>query len=220
MRSRARLCVWLALVLLAAPTAIARAQLAGPRVGVTAGLNFARLSFEDDEDVDVKMRTALVFGGFAAMPIQGPLEVELGALYSQQGTDLGEDEGIEGGISLSYLQLPLVAKIGFPIAPRPGTAFRPHAVFGGALGINVGCKVEAAGEGVSGSVDCDHEDVDLKVKTLDFSLIGGIGADVGPFTVGLRYWHGLTNVDDSEDAEEGKNRVISLTLSYSFPLRR
>ncbi|MGO3689729.1 hypothetical protein CAP47_02485 [Psychroflexus sp. S27] len=153
-------------------------------LGLKAGANFAELS-----DISgLSNRTGVTAGAFGAVRFN-MFSVQAELLYSEQGADSDF-----GDIELSYVQVPVLAKIHF------------LRLFNVQVGPQFGFLTDD--KLPSGSA-----------KDADFSLVTGVGAHLGSFRVDARYNFGLTKsisgIDGFGDIES-KNKYFSIALGYSF----
>jgi hypothetical protein len=174
-------------------------------IGVVAGVNFARLTGAGV--VDAKTRTSAVGGLFSRNDFSRNLGFETQLLWSEQGAK-GEVSGVTGTVKLSYLKIPVLFTAAVPTS---NARLTPRFYLGPTVSFRTGCKLAAGILGLSTSVDCS--DADVETKKTDFSILGGVGLDVGPVTVAARYDYGLTKVDDSPLNLDVKNRVFSIVAS-------
>lgn len=195
---------------LAAPAA---AQAPAPRVGLLAGVNFARFTGEDAEETDG--RTAFLGGAFAEFGLGRNFAIRPELLYAQKGAT-GDEDGVDLAFKLGYIQVPLLAQY---TLGSPGAGARPHVYLGPAIGFKVSCSLGGEGGGVSVDIGCDELDGAVDVKGTDIGGIAGIGADIRNVQVGLRYEMGFTNIIDAPDEPSIKNGVLSLYVGYAFRLR-
>ena len=80
--------------------------------GVKAGLNMAKIKFEDDSDNDdVKNRAGFNAGLFLAKPVSTNVGVRVEANFSQQGAKF-EDGAEDGKLNLTYLNVPVLLTAG------------------------------------------------------------------------------------------------------------
>lgn len=185
-------------------TSVSQAQMTGLDIGVTAGVNVATIAGDDDEDLS--NLTGFMVGVSFIHRFTDMWSFQPEIAYSMKGAKF--DDGVdEGEIKLTYIDLPLLAKISLGTAmgqARPALYVGPYAAF------NLSCDIEGGGV----SVDCDA--ADLEPKTMDFGAIAGIGLDFGNINVFARYQFGLTNISDAADAGDAKNRVIQVGGRFSF----
>lgn len=211
-----------AIVLLLSISSLASAQgLTG--YGVKAGLNLANISedWSDDWDgVDKKMRMGFCVGGFVTYSINEMFAVQPEALYTMKGAKWeSSDEGWNDEEKLTYLEIPVLAKITIPTQGN----IAPNLFVGPALGILLSAKYHEEWDSES------HEhDIKDEMKSTEFALVLGAGAEIGmphsAITIDGRYTLGLTNTcepyTDPETGEETecdeKNGVISFIVGYSF----
>lgn len=184
------------------------------RLGAKGGVNFSTLS--GDDLGDVKSRTGFHIGGLVEIPVSERFSIQpevlysaQGAKYEESGTELGVDYSYKTTAKLDYIQVPLMAKFyvvdGFALEAGPQISFLASKK--GELDATIG--------GVTVSSEEDLEDI----SSIDFSL--GAGASyrlpMGVF-FGARYNFGLSNVNDSNTADNFKvhNNVFQLSAGYSF----
>ena len=187
---------------------IASAQLTiGPKIGLNmskeySGIKLYGLSY--DENVDFK--AGLNIGAFGKYEINDKFDIQAELLYSQQGfkhnvplADYGGNV-IKDGYKFSshYFNIPLVIKY-YPFE-------RIYLEAGPQAGFCLNSKLSPK-EYAEGILDMDY-------NTIDFSLVGGIGLDIGyGLSVNARYNHGFTyTLQDSK----WKNRVIQISLAYNL----
>lgn len=204
------------LIFIAAITvmAVSVTQAQEVRLGAKGGVNFA--TFNGDNLGDVKSRTGFHIGALVEIPVSERFWIQPEILYSAQGAKYKES-GMELGVNysydieekLDYIQVPIMAKF--------------YIVDGLALeaGPQISFLVSSKGEyeGTIGNVTVsDDRDLD-DISKIDFGL--GVGASyrlpMGVF-LGARYNFGLSNVNDSENADNQKihNNVFQVSAGYSF----
>ncbi len=195
----------------------------GLSAGAKAGLNIATLYGSDVEDA--KMKIGAAFGGFVNYSINDNIAVQPELLFSMKGAKSEFEEEILGvkfsmkeTMKLSYLEIPILAKVSIPMEGK----VKPVLLIGPSLGILLSAKdkIEMEAAGVSASAEVDIKEI---IKPIDFGLVFGGGVDVaelgpGNLTVDARYTLGLTSIDDSGLDLSMKNGVISVMAGYSFPL--
>lgn len=155
--------------------------------GLKAGANFSDLSDADNID----NRTGILAGAFVALKFNDNWAIQPELLYSQQGGDSDF-----GDIHVDYVNVPVILK---------------YYLIGG-LNLQVGPQF--------GFVVNDDfpaaDDIESQIEANDFDMSAalGVGYDL-PFglRVDARYNLGL---NDTFDGVDGKNKVISLALGYSF----
>lgn len=214
----------MALLLAAAPVA------AQPSFGVTAGLNVATVDFSIDGTAveNLAPRLGLVAGAFAELPLTPSLSVRPELLYSQTGFTQTTDGADLGGSSLTlgtefdYLHVPVLLRYRLPLGPNglvAGVEAGPALSYLVRSGIS--CRSDLAG--LCALFDDPDGESDANVDDLDVGLALGATLGAGPFGVGVRYTHGLTNYFDDDEDRGGPlfdiralNRVFSVTARYTL----
>lgn len=183
-------------------------------IGPVIGLNFATWSGADVGD-GFSRRTGLHGGLMITAAVSRVVSVQVGAMYSQEGTGVEPTPGgVRGSFKVDYVRVPLLLKAGSPL---PGSKVRPYALLGPTLGIKVRCRIEATDGTQSASIDCEDPAIGLNLTTADLGLVLGFGVDVGRVTAGVRYQPGLRSIDDtSNDAAEVHNNLLAITAGYAF----
>ena len=206
--------------------------------GVKAGLNIANITGKDVEDTDPKI--GVIVGGFLEYSVNDMFAVQPELLFSMKGfkseSEYEEEytdefgytsvyhEKYEGSRTLSYIELPVLAKVKIPMEGN----VKPSIFIGPFLGINVSAtykndweftyKVyDENDELVESTSDSGSDDGDLEdVASTEFGLIFGAGTNIGPVVIDARYNLGLTDIWDENEDDAVKNSVISILLGYSF----
>jgi hypothetical protein len=175
-------------------------------LGVRGGVSGASIEVDNLGDiVDDGNRTGFTGGLFLDFGGDDILGFQVGASYTQKGAELDLGDAIEE-LSLNYLEIPAVVKVGLPLGN-----LKP-SVFGGVgLGLNVSCE--------SGLQDCRND-----ISGTEWS--GIFGADVAfyldrfAFFVDGRYHYGLNDVSDIPDGAafgELKNRSWTFQAGVGMP---
>jgi hypothetical protein len=181
------------------------------RLGLTAGLNLANISWDDFEEglgADLKTYTALGFSGVLDVGLSENVALHVEPMYLQKGSKVEADGEELGKFKLAYIEIPALLKIALGASTT-----RPYVMVGPTIGILLSAKGE----------DTDGEEEDIKeiFKDVDFGL--GFGAGVSfptgnnSFFIEGRYLLGLSNIIDSGDTE-AKNRGIQVMAGVTFPL--
>ena len=219
-RVRRILVAALAVAVLAFPV---RDLQAAPSVGAQIGVDLARLSFANlPNGIEGGFRTGFVVAGRVAFPLLPYLSFETGLDVATQGTELdrsvqfGSTTLEDGRIRLTYLHLPLLARVSASAGP-----VRPYVKFGSKLGFLLAAKAEARATGsVGGNIETD-----IKDSAADFDVAlqfaGGFEFPVSTFhgLFEVSYDLGLIDVfDDPElpDSWSAKNQVVGITLGLLY----
>jgi opacity protein-like surface antigen len=197
--------------------------------GVKGGLNFANLStdngfeIEDSVFVDMNSRMGMAGGAFVAFNVAKGVAIQAEFLYSQKGAKFDTTLMVETipvdaefTFKLDYIEIPVLLRYSIPTQ----SSVSPVLFAGPALAIKSTSKLKlkASAYGQSASETVDIEDV----KSTDFGFVFGGGLDIalgrGKLVFDGRYTLGLTSVDDSPYEEDIKNKAISVTAGYAFPV--
>tara|TARA_Y100000385_G_C13063950_1_gene625787 strand:+ start:1044 stop:1655 length:612 start_codon:yes stop_codon:yes gene_type:complete len=180
--------------------------------GAKAGLNIS--SFAGDETEDYDSRTSFHLGATAEIAISDIFSVQPELLFSSQGikTEFSEPGySSEGSIVTNYIHIPVMAKY--------------YVTEGLSLeaGPQIGFLMSANSEGsstVNGETESYDNDIKEDLSSLDFGLNIGAGykLDSG-LNFALRYNLGLSNIEDIDDDEDdfsNTNRVLQLSVGFTF----
>lgn len=192
-------------LLIAAPPPL-EAQSSRFSYGGLLGLSFSKAGGEDIGG-NSKLVTGTAVGAYATFGFGGMLALEPQLLLVDKGIK-SEEGGLSATAKLSYLQLPLLVKVLFPIgAPGGVTGF----LFAGpGVAYRVGCRLTLAQDGNELAGDCDTDEETDALRSFDSSVILGLGADIGRATFSIRYDLGLSRLDQSAEANDIKNRSLIL----------
>ncbi len=200
--------------LMTLPTVVA----AQVNVGFRGGLSLASLGGDDAEDLD--STKGLNIGGFVNVPLSDVVGLQFGASFVQKGTEETE-AGVKFELGIDYLEIPVL----LTLSPRTTGNVGFNFFFGPAVAFKTGCSVSGSEGGVKVSVDCDDPDFEADLKSVDFGAMVGAGLDISvtdnvSVVVEGFYNLGLTNIDDSGDDNNVKNRAFSLLAGLSFSVGR
>jgi hypothetical protein len=180
-------------------------------VGVKGGFISAELSADDFGDSD--SRSGFGAGAFLQVMVAPSFSIQPEALYLSKGGS-GSIEDFDTTLKLNYLQVPVLVQYHLP-TPGPVS---PRLFAGPSVAFEVGCDVEATSGAISVEGSC--EDADINTKSADFGVVFGGGVDISTggivLTLDGRYDLGVTNLDDSPDAD-AKNRAWEFFAGVGFP---
>lgn len=188
--------------------AIASAQAGETEYGVKAGINISNLKLESEgTSITGDGRAGFLAGFFVAKDFNPRAGIQVEALFSKKGAEFGE--GVldieDASFSLTYFEIPALARINFPVAPATvrvlaGPTFAFH--------VNETIKF--------GGVELDADEIDLKTFEMGFALGGAV--EFKKFIVDARYTWGLTDINGSDDEGEptAKNGTFSISFGYRF----
>ena len=175
--------------------------------GILVGLNSANLSFDGEGfgSVDLERRNGLVAGVYADWPMTDMFKLEVNALVAQKGAHITDpDFGDELGIDLTYLDIPVLAKVSIPTMANAGV----HLYAGPSFNIKL-----------TESFDPEEEGDEDEVETLELGFVLGGGITINRFRVDVRYGFGLNSIIDQEDLGSDatvKNKVFSVLFGFAF----
>jgi hypothetical protein len=207
---------------LAALAAVSATLVAAPLTAQTtlsarAGVSIATIS--GDELGDADSRTGLHVGAALTLPLSGAVGVQVGAAYTQKGAtvDIDGDEPGSATLAVDYIEIPVLLSFGVPTQG----SISPRFYFGPAVSFETSCEIQAEALGMSASIDCSAGEIDTKSVT--FGALAGAGIDIATsgnltITLDVAYNLGLTDIDDSPDPADSKNRALTILGGVSFPL--
>lgn len=196
--------------------------------GVKGGLNLSNFHVTHDIDTEIsadhKMKPGYHLGVTADFPITELFSFETGLILSTKGFQQNIEEDYMGAVykmdlktNLLYLDIPLTAKVLFPIGDS-----KIYGVFGPYVGVGLSGK----GEYSYSFIDEESGELDVKwgsdaneddFKRLDFGLIIGAGVEISSIQIGLSYGLGLANISAyTDDNVIVKNGVLSISVGYLF----
>lgn len=236
----------IAVAIAAAPLAAQRAPIS---VGVLAGANLSSVNVADaglavGEDLLRNQRRGGAQAAlYATVPVAGRLSLQPELHYVQKGgrgslalpidpeqLALYADDEVRVGLRLSYLEMPVLARVDVGGAGR----WRPFVLAGPSFALRVGCRVSAniGPIGVSGACDDNSlisdeplptEPIDSgdPVRTTDIGAVGGIGVEGAlagrVVSVQVRYTQGLRSIaSENIPGLSPKNRGVALVLGLGF----
>ncbi|MBZ9779781.1 PorT family protein [Psychroflexus sp. CAK8W] len=174
--------------------------------GVKGGLNLSNFFTENVDDEN--LRTGLNFGIYSRSPLIDEvlyLQAELG--YSGKGAKL-EGNGGELELGLGYLELPILASLGFgDLLFIEGGAYASYLLDANISGEN------SFGE-FSDDISTDN------FKDFDYGLAVGANVNLSPLVIGVRYYYGLQDIV-SDDIQffpglEARNSTFQAYVAFEF----
>jgi hypothetical protein len=196
--------VWMSLV---AGLVLGSAEKAAAQeVGVKGGFNSSNLSIIDDVEGEQQFfshRPAFVGGlyGVKSLGSSGRFGIQAEGLLSMKGSNI-EEEGDEGRVALTYLELPVLARFNLTTAQRVGV----HVFTGPAFAFRLGASAKDEEGGGS-------DNIEEYIKPTDVGWTIGAGVNVGKAIIDIRYTHGLLDVGRGE-APPMKNQAISVMAGF------
>lgn len=192
----------MALVLVAFMSGAALAE--GITCGIKGGLNLADLTGDGITGNETKM----VFGGgiFFNYVFTEVISCQVEAIYMMKGA---KSETLENtGINLSYIDIPVLAKLSVPTEGD----FVPYCFAGPSFGILMSAKHEVLNT---------EDDIKDDLKSPDYGLVFGAGFDykigAGCLLVDARYTFSLATIMEDEDVDVKNSGIIFMAgYGHSF----
>ena len=161
-------------------------------VGVKGGANFADLeiTFEDEpsSNHDVQSKTLFGAGGIFGITLNKLFSIQLEPMVILKGGVYTEPSISDLNVKSSYLELPLLLKVGV------GEKIRPYILAGPSIGFVLASKAETKMAGIV--LEADMLDM---LKRTEFGAVFGAGLSVpvwkGSVFIEGRYALGLTNMN-------------------------
>ncbi len=178
--------------------------------GVRVGLNNSTYT-TSNSPVSYDAKSGFLIGGFLGLEILGPLDAEVEVLMTQKGAKYslpgnGTTQSFQH--NLTYLEVPVTAKLSLPLLPFLSWYLRAGPTF--ALKLGESFNVDGQDSGGTDEI----------AKSSDSGFVVGLGLKFSPliaqFTIGVRYTAGLNSLLDTDDTVELKNRVFSLVAGVGF----
>ncbi len=201
-----------ALVVMAAIIAPTLTSAQGPAFGVKGGLNLSTLAV--DQAKEENTRIGFNAGVFARTMPSSPFGLQIELLYSTRGSKASYsgffdliDQEVD--FNLNYLELPVLAS--FRVGDIVDLQLGAYAAY------LLSSKVTTSGDFGDGSKELDRDNF----RSMDFGIAGGVGFNLGPTAqVGVRYLHGLTNIEDGGAGEvflgDAKNRTAQVYVAFGI----
>jgi Outer membrane protein beta-barrel domain len=182
------------------------------QAGIKAGVNFASLTPEEDEDPDTSRLIGLVGGGWFRTASTTRFSFQVEGLFSEKGVKFDAvaiDFDTVGTLEIRvrYIEIPLLARV--DLGSRSTT--RVFVVGGAAPAFELSGRVSAEFGGQK-----DTRDFGNQIKPFDVGLVGGLGVELGRALVEARYTHGLLNISEDDNNPEDfiYHRVFSVTVGF------
>ena len=183
-------------------TTITAAHAQGLDFGVKLGFNFANV----DGIEDFEQRTGLSAGFFAGARLGDKLGLQIDALYSQQGAEVGQTySDIVQDFNLDYISIPVVVK--YYITEN----LNIHA--GPQMGILLNDETSVVGQ-VFDNIGTDSVDW-LGTLGLGLDLPLGLRAEAR-YSFGLTRVNGSVTIPSLPTIQEGRTRMTTLSIGYSW----
>lgn len=196
--------------------AVAPATAQSTRLGIKAGLTSSTIVGDDADGAE--SLNGFSGGVFATFQLSPAFAIQPEVLYMSKGATLDFEDAITADLKLRYIEIPVLAKFSFGSDP-----LRPSVFAGPAIAFRTGCEIEVESGGISGTFDCDDDEIgDAAFTTTDFGGVLGVGFDYdmggAAFVADARVGLGLSSIDDTGSDADAKNRAWSFLVGVSFPM--
>lgn len=185
-------------------------------LGVIGGLHSVKNEVSPSDGFDTKSRLEYGFGLLVNLPISNGFGIQAQPMYLRKGGDI-EIDGFPENVSVSadYFELPILASYTY----GSGNV-KPYAIVGPSIGFLLNAKQKAS------FIPRDQEDIKDVTKSIDFSLVFGLGAKIKigspSLWVQANYFHGVANLDDDSSngdfTETINSRGIGFMVGVTFPI--
>lgn len=178
--------------------------------GLKGGMNISNMSADPQELEDGDSLKSFAFGAWYGLPLNRRFTFQPEAFYSVKG-DAETVDGFTSSTKVSYLDVPVLAKMGF----MHGGSVQPSLFVGPSVALNLSAKSKFEGEGSDIEVDVKDQ-----MNTFDVGLVVGGGVDIPVgrrnFGLELRYSKGLTNAAGDDANGDATNDVIAVLGSFGL----
>jgi len=207
---------WAVAVLLAVPMGISAQTAVGFRAGVrNAGLETGQ---------STSTISTPVYGAYLGFGLSDRLAFQTEVVYGTRGasglglgTDVLDANAAGVDVNMSYIEVPLLLRAGFP-----GRRLLASFFVGPYIGFLTSCEVTAGGT----TTACDDAAATQRfsARTTDFGVVAGAGLDValGESTifVDARYSLGLLSIQAGSDPFDAHHDGLAVTGGFAVPLGR
>jgi hypothetical protein len=187
----------------------------GLTYGIKGGINYSSLNL-DYTSLD-KSRTGYHIGGFLNVPLSDRFSVQPEVLYSTKGAKVNYDffDFLKGNVSLDlkYLDVPVLGV--YRINPMFELQAGPYA------SVLLGSQV--SNNTLIPFLNTSFDTGRGVFSKMDYGFIGGVGINLGNLGAGVRYNHGLGNVEKLKQISgldytisNARNSVWQVYLGYRF----
>ncbi|MDH5590731.1 MAG: PorT family protein [Gemmatimonadota bacterium] len=205
--------------------------LSGQGIELRGGLNLSSLSGQDITNAVREM--GMNYGVGFNIPIAGAFGLGLGTDFSQKGVEVQNIvdglSTISGVMDLSYIEIPLVFRVGL-VGSGP---VRLNLMLGPSFGFNTGCEFTEVLAGAepdpNAAIDCANNLQGMGINSIKDSDIGGIGGLSLDFVLGglitagvnVQYNMGLTPIADATAGtffDAAKNSTYTIQTHLGFDI--
>ena len=196
-------------------------------LSVQAGTTVSGLAVTGAEIEGDEPRVGISLGAALTLPVSPNIGLRFGGAYAQRGNTLAVSRLGDLTYRLAYFELSALGKASFPLAGHPVSL---HLLAGPAVGFQMSCEGEVyfALQQVTIVDECEddgsqYDTIRTPGKTLDFGVVGGVGAQFAPagpvgFSLDLLYTLGLRSIYDGDFDRTARNRAMTVQAGFVFQI--
>lgn len=198
------------------------------RYGFKLGANLANMKMNinsTDISSDNKIITGMHLGPIAEFSLNDMFSIETGILGSLKGYKSHYEETIlnktfesTSRLYLLYIDVPLIAKVGFKVGKSKIYVDAGPYMGIAAMGKNINISKTDGATEESTTTDMKFGNTtDSNFKRLDFGLTAGAGIEIGAVQISASYGLGLANLAPKHlEGFKATNKVIGISMGFLF----
>lgn len=191
-------------------------------IGLNGGLNLGMLNGDDADldntDTDMRMGFTIgVFGEFVIFPI---ITLQPEFRFTQKGETVNSGNSLLNGtwkIELAYLEIPLLAKVYFPVE----FPTKPFVFAGPFMGLNITANTDNIYQVGPFNFDAGSN-LDEDINTIEGGVVVGGGVrhsfDKAMLSAEIRYTQGLSETFDNSAFKDVFTGTLSFLIGFGFTL--
>ena len=190
-------------------------------MGVKAGVNLASLSGA----VDSESRTGFSAGAYFGFGLGDRLALQIEGIYAVRGgrgigigADALDDTATPSDLRLTYVEVPLLLRAGYP-----GERLLASVFLGPYVAFQTSCSL-TLDDGTEGECDDETRAAWFNPRSTEYGLTvgGGIDLAVGESTVFVdaRYALGLLSIQGGDNPMDLRNGGLTIAGGFAIPLGR
>jgi hypothetical protein len=206
------------IIAVGAAISFSAADTAAQTIGFKLGAAFADMS-TDQTGVSTSRNTGFVGGGHIRFGLGNRIGLQAELLSVTKGANFSGGN-TNRDLRFEYVEIPVLVHV-----PLTMGGVAPYVFGGGAVGLEVKCRIAPTGGTSSQQQDCSDANIGrFDRSSPDFSLVGGAGIAIamGPGSVIVegRYTAGMRNINATAGGADMRHRVASVMAGYEIPLVR
>jgi len=169
------------------------------QTGLTIGYNSSTFIGHDKPGKGLKSIPGFYLGGIIKYRINQRFSLLSNVSLGSRGTEINSIGNLYEYVFFLYLDIPLMVKMNFLSDKK----ISPYVLLGGAFDYNI--------QALSASGGPLYD-----IKKVDFSLLSGLGVDIGKLSIGMQYHYGITKFDNSNLQLDLRNSTLSILVGILF----